>query len=162
MSFFVVNLVVLALSVKVNDFQEYFCKYPLENPIPVAVLRLIANAVMADLFPLGLSITTLVILVALYVQSLFASHLIHHPDVNFSRFIVDFAIVENYSGRPQFTIPLFAILSVFWLGERSYDEFMYPANSCVSLAYCHSVQRILYFSLALRPPRVQLHPGRVL
>ncbi|KAJ8503012.1 hypothetical protein ONZ45_g11234 [Pleurotus djamor] len=81
LSLFVVNLIVLGLAAKVNEFQEFFYA--------------------ADLFPLALSIITLTVLVAL--------------------FILDFAIVNSYSGRPQFLIPLFAGLSVFWLAFNAFS-----------------------------------------
>jgi uncharacterized membrane protein len=70
-----VNIIVLALSARVNEFQEFFYA--------------------ADLFPLGLSIASLVILTVMLA--------------------LDFTSKNSYSGRAQFEIGVFAVLSVFWL-----------------------------------------------
>lgn len=76
-----VNIIVLALAARVNLFQEFFYA--------------------ADLFPLGLSIASLVILTAMIV--------------------LDFASKNSYTGRAQFEIGVFAVLSMFWLGFNAFS-----------------------------------------
>jgi hypothetical protein len=76
-----VNIIVLALAARVNMFQEFFFA--------------------ADLFPLGLSITCLVILTAMLALDLFSKN--------------------SYTGRAQFEIGVFGILSVCWLAFNAFS-----------------------------------------
>ncbi|KIK57453.1 hypothetical protein GYMLUDRAFT_46340 [Collybiopsis luxurians FD-317 M1] len=81
LALYFVNIIVLALSARVNQFQEFFFA--------------------ADLFPLGLSITCLVILTTMLV--------------------LDLSTSNSYTGRPQFEIGLFSVLSVFWLAFNAFS-----------------------------------------
>jgi len=76
-----VNIIVLALAARVNLFQEFFF--------------------IADLFPLGLSIVTFVLLTMMLV--------------------LDFGLQNAYTGRPQFEIGLFGLLSIFWLAFNAFS-----------------------------------------
>jgi len=76
-----VNIIVLAFATRVNRFQEFFF--------------------MADLFPFGLSIVTLILLVV--------------------SITVDLAIKNSYTGRAQFEVGLFGVLSIFWLAFNSFS-----------------------------------------
>ncbi|GLB41086.1 hypothetical protein LshimejAT787_0903010 [Lyophyllum shimeji] len=76
-----VNILVLAFSTRVNRFQEFFF--------------------MADLFPFGLSIATLVLLTTAVA--------------------LDFAIENSYTARAQFEIGHFGLLSVFWLAFNAFS-----------------------------------------
>jgi len=76
-----VNIIVLALAARINSFQQFFFA--------------------ADLFPLGLSITTLVILTVML--------------------FLDFATENSYTGRPQFEVGVFGVLSVFWLAFNAFS-----------------------------------------
>ncbi|KAH8109496.1 hypothetical protein DFH11DRAFT_938569 [Phellopilus nigrolimitatus] len=78
---YVVNIVVLALSARVNQFQDFFY--------------------MADIFPLGLSITTLVLLTI--------------------TLLLDFILHNSFTARPPFEIGLLAILSIFWLAFNAFS-----------------------------------------
>jgi len=78
---YIVNIVVLALAVQVNSFQEFFF--------------------VADLFPFGLSIATLVLLTFLLA--------------------LDLRFPTSYTGRPQFEIGFFATLTVFWLASNVFS-----------------------------------------
>jgi hypothetical protein len=81
LTLYLVNIIVLALAARVNLFQEFFYA--------------------ADRFPLGLSITTLIILTAMIA--------------------LDFASKNSYTGRPQFEFGVFAVLSLFWLGFNAFS-----------------------------------------
>ncbi|EDQ99837.1 uncharacterized protein LACBIDRAFT_334678 [Laccaria bicolor S238N-H82] len=76
-----VNIIVLALSARVNLFQGFFFH--------------------ADLFPLALSIITFVIIVFLLA--------------------LDFALNNSYTGRAQFEIGVFGVLSIFWLSFNAFS-----------------------------------------
>jgi len=78
---FLVNIFVLALSARVNNFQEFFY--------------------IADLFPLALSIVTLVLLATMLA--------------------LDFATTASYTGRPQFEIGAFGLMSIFWLAFNAFS-----------------------------------------
>ncbi|KAE9402573.1 hypothetical protein BT96DRAFT_879448 [Gymnopus androsaceus JB14] len=81
LTLYFLNIIVLALAARVNSFQEFFYA--------------------ADLFPLGLSITSLVILTVMIT--------------------LDFATSSSYTGRPQFEIGVFAVLSLFWLAFNAFS-----------------------------------------
>lgn len=78
---YVVNIIVLALSTRVNQFQGFFF--------------------MADLFPLGLSITTLVLLTF--------------------TFYLDFSQTNSFTARPPFEIAFLSLLNIFWLAFNSFS-----------------------------------------
>ncbi|KAJ3807922.1 hypothetical protein EV368DRAFT_83090 [Lentinula lateritia] len=107
-----VNIVVLALSARVNLFQEFFFA--------------------ADLFPLGLSITTMVILSVMLA--------------------LDFICKNSYTGRPQFEIGVFAVLSIFWLSFNAFSTSRWrhvpmacPTGSDDVKAWCQDVQALKAF-----------------
>ncbi|KAJ7621164.1 hypothetical protein FB45DRAFT_928552 [Roridomyces roridus] len=77
-----VNVVVLALSTRVNLYQEFFF--------------------VADRFPFILSIITLVLLGLMT--------------------LVDFVSNSSYTGRPQFEIGVFSVLSIFWLAFNAFSS----------------------------------------
>lgn len=60
-----VNIIVLALAARVNLFQEFFCE---SFELKFLVRFDIFSQDAADLFPLGLSITSLVILTVMYAS----------------------------------------------------------------------------------------------
>jgi len=76
-----VNILVLAFSTRVNRFQEFFF--------------------VADLFPFGLSIVTLILLT--------------------TTIALDFAIENSFSGRAQFEVGHFGLLAIFWLAFNSFS-----------------------------------------
>ncbi|KAJ3737275.1 hypothetical protein DFJ43DRAFT_1046930 [Lentinula guzmanii] len=107
-----VNIIVLALSARVNLFQEFFF--------------------VADLFPLGLSIATLVILTVMLA--------------------LDFACKNSYTGRPQFEIGVFAVLSIFWLSFNAFSTSRWrhvpmscPAGADAVKTWCQDVQALKAF-----------------
>ncbi|KAL0958843.1 hypothetical protein HGRIS_014161 [Hohenbuehelia grisea] len=112
---FVVNIIVLGLSARVNEFQEFFF--------------------IADLFPLGLSITTLVILSLLL--------------------ILDARLPNSFAGRPQFRIPLFAVMTIFWLAFNAFSSSRWrfiplpcsgiPSDFADQRSWCHNVQALQGF-----------------
>jgi len=107
-----VNILVLAFSTRVNRFQEFFF--------------------MADLFPFGLSIATLIILTA--------------------SIALDFAIEDSYTGRAQFEIGQFGLLSVFWLAFNSFSTSRWrmipfrcnsiPSEFSEERVWCRDVQAL--------------------
>ncbi|TDL22514.1 hypothetical protein BD410DRAFT_748188 [Rickenella mellea] len=78
---FVINIIVLALSARVNKFQEFFF--------------------MADLLPLGLSISTLILI--------------------FVSLLIDFALPDSFTSKPPFEIGLLSILAIFWLAFNAFS-----------------------------------------
>ncbi|KAJ3512761.1 hypothetical protein NLJ89_g3334 [Agrocybe chaxingu] len=81
-AFLFLDVVVLALSARVNQFQDFFY--------------------VADIFPLALSIVSLVLVVILIVM--------------------DLILYDSYTSRPQFEIGFFGVLSIFWLAPEFMDE----------------------------------------
>ncbi|KAJ7705328.1 hypothetical protein B0H17DRAFT_1037667 [Mycena rosella] len=77
-----VNIVVLALSTRVNLYQEFFF--------------------MADRFPFILSIITFALLGTMT--------------------LLDFVTNNSYTGRAQFEIGVFSILSIFWLAFNAFSS----------------------------------------
>lgn len=72
-------------------------------------------AVMADLFPLGLSITTLILLTIMYdYNPLVSTSLITYIS---SSLLLDFCVYNPVTARPPFEIGFLVVLSIFWLGE---------------------------------------------
>lgn len=102
----VLDIVVLALSASVNIFQEFFFK--------------------ADLFPLVLSILTLVVLLL--------------------QIALDLKSENAFTARPAFEIPLFGTLTVFWLASNSFSTSRYTGLPNCSIfpdneqTWCHNAQ----------------------
>lgn len=107
-----VNIIVLALSARVNLFQGFFFH--------------------ADLFPLALSIITFVIIVFLLA--------------------LDFALNNSYTGRAQFEIGVFGVLSIFWLSFNAFStsrwrQVPFHCNSIPSdfpdeITWCKNLQAL--------------------
>jgi len=76
-----INVLVLAFSTRLNRFQEFYF--------------------MADLFPFGLSIATLILLTTMIA--------------------LDFAVKNSYTGRAQFEVGYLGVLSIFWLAFNSFS-----------------------------------------
>jgi len=112
---YLANILVLALSARVNQFQDFFF--------------------MADLFPLGLSITTLVILTVLLSM--------------------DFSSVNSVTARPPFEIGLLSLLTIFWLAFNSFSTVRWshiplacsniPADFADERTWCGDVQALKAF-----------------
>jgi len=112
---YVINVVVLILASKVNQFQDFFF--------------------VADLFPLGLSITTLVILTAMLV--------------------LDFSLVNAFTGRPLFEIGLLSTLTIFWLAFNAFSTSRWshvpmacssiPADFSDEKSWCRDLQALKAF-----------------
>jgi len=110
-----ITIIVLALSTQVNRFQDFFY--------------------VADLFPLALSIVTLVLLS--------------------STTALDLAIDDAFTGRPQIEIGLLGILSILWLAFNSFSTSrwrMVPFQcSSIPLAFvdertwCNNLQALKAF-----------------
>ncbi|KAF5339595.1 hypothetical protein D9611_011438 [Ephemerocybe angulata] len=111
----VLDLVVLGLAVKVNKFNEFFY--------------------VADLFPLALSIVTLVFL--------------------FFMISIDFALDHSWTGFPQTEIGVLGILSILWLSFNAFSTSRWkdmPMN-CGSIpldfpaerTWCRDVQALKAF-----------------
>jgi len=84
-----VNIIVLAFATRVNRFQEFFF--------------------MADLFPFGLSIVTLILLVV--------------------SITVDLAIKNSYTGRAQFEVGLFGVFEYLLVGIQFLLHFSLEHDS---------------------------------
>ncbi|KAJ3573611.1 hypothetical protein NP233_g2319 [Leucocoprinus birnbaumii] len=112
---FVINIVVLGLSAQVNKFQDFFY--------------------VADLFPLGLSIATLILLVFLLGS--------------------DMALENAYTARAHMEIGIFGILSVFWLSFSAFSTSRWrqipsqcsaiPADLTDERTWCKNVQTLKGF-----------------
>ncbi|TFK65975.1 hypothetical protein BDN72DRAFT_962094 [Pluteus cervinus] len=112
---YIVNIIVLALSTQVNSFQEYFF--------------------VADLFPFGLSIATLVLLSLLL--------------------LLDLTLEKSYTGRPQFEIGFFGIIAIFWLAVNAFSTSRWhqvpmacdaiPADSLDLRTWCKNLQALQVF-----------------
>jgi len=76
-----VDLVVLGLSASVNAFQDFFF--------------------MADIFPLAMSVITLVLLVMIIV--------------------LDLSFHNSFTSRPPFLIGVFSVLSILWLAFNAFS-----------------------------------------
>ncbi|KAJ7901653.1 hypothetical protein B0H13DRAFT_2023690 [Mycena leptocephala] len=76
-----INIVVLALSAQVNQYQEWFF--------------------IADRFPFILSVITFVLLGLMI--------------------LIDFVANNSYTGRPQFEIGVFSLLTIFWLAFNAFS-----------------------------------------
>jgi len=110
-----VNIIVLALSSRVNQFQEFFF--------------------VADLFPLALSIITLVVVVIIL--------------------FLDFAVHNSFTSRPPFIIGSFSILSVFWLAFNAFSTSRWryvplscgtiPAGYAAEKTWCQDLQALKAF-----------------
>jgi len=110
-----VNIIVLALSSRVNSFQEYFY--------------------VADLFPFSLSIICLVMLGVMI--------------------LLDFALNTSFTGRPQFEIGLFGVLSILWLSFNAFSTSRWsqvpmncnviPAEFSDTRAWCRDLQALKAF-----------------
>ncbi|KAF5381639.1 hypothetical protein D9615_005493 [Tricholomella constricta] len=109
---FFVNILVLAFSTRVNHFQEFYF--------------------MADLFPFGLSIVTLILLTITIA--------------------LDFAVENSYTGRAQFEIGHFGLLSIFWLAFNSFSTSRWrmipfqcnsiPSDFSEERGWCKDVQAL--------------------
>jgi len=109
---FLVNIFVLALSARVNNYQEFFY--------------------VADLFPLALSIITLVLLTTMLA--------------------LDFATTASYTGRPQFEIGAFGVMSIFWLAFNAFSTSRWrhvpmacgsiPSDYSDAQQWCQEVQAL--------------------
>lgn len=112
---FVINLIVLALAAQVNQFQDFFF--------------------IADLFPLGLSIATFVLLVFLLTT--------------------DLSLDNAYTGRAHMEIGIFGVLSIFWLSFSAFSTSRWqqipfqcdviPAGSSDARTWCKNVQALKGF-----------------
>jgi len=93
---YAVNVIVLALAARVNQFQAFFF--------------------MADLFPLGLSIATLVFL------SL--------------TLLLDFSLVNPFTSRPPFELGFLSVLTILWLAFNAFStsRWQHVPYSCASAA----------------------------
>ncbi|KAJ3542226.1 hypothetical protein NM688_g5995 [Phlebia brevispora] len=110
-----VDVVVVALAAKVNIYQEFFF--------------------MADLFPLGLSIATLIVL--------------------FFSITTDIVFYNAFASRPAFKIGLCFVLSTFWLAFNIFSTSRWgnipmPCSSVPSdlpdeRAWCEDVQALKSF-----------------
>jgi len=110
-----VNILVLALSARVNLFQEFFF--------------------MADLFPLALSIVTLVLL-------------------TFS-ILLDIGVQNPITGRAPFEVGLFSILTVLWLAFNAFSTSRWqhvplacasiPAEYGAEIVWCKDLQALKSF-----------------
>ncbi|KAI8968761.1 hypothetical protein BD414DRAFT_282045 [Trametes punicea] len=108
----VLDVIVLALAARVNIFQEFFF--------------------MADLFPLGLAIATLIIL--------------------FFALVLDLAVKNIPTARPASEIGLFYILSIFWLAFNAFSTSRWrniplncnsiPAEYPDERTWCRDVQAL--------------------
>ncbi|KAK7438064.1 hypothetical protein VKT23_018231 [Stygiomarasmius scandens] len=97
------NLLVLVLSSKVNQFQEFFY--------------------VADLFPFALSVICLVVLTIMIG--------------------LDFATSTSYTGRPQFELGVFGILTIFWLAFNAFStlRWRHVTMSCGGIPSAFSDMR---------------------
>ncbi|KAI0674085.1 hypothetical protein C8Q78DRAFT_967516 [Trametes maxima] len=111
----ILDVIALAFAARVNIFQEFYF--------------------MADLFPLGLAITTLIIL--------------------FFTLVLDLAIQNMPTARPAVEIGLLYVLSIFWLAFNAFSTSRWrnvPMN-CGSIpeeysdtrAWCRDVQALKSF-----------------
>jgi len=114
-SLFALNLIVLILSARVNQFQGFFF--------------------IADLFPLGLSITTFVVL--------------------FLMMMLDFSLHNSLTARPPFEIGVLSVLSIFWLAFNAFSTSRWrhvplacsaiPSGFSDERAWCRDVQALKAF-----------------
>lgn len=88
--------------------------------------------VFADLFPLGLSIATLILLSFLSVHHLpaFDQFTYFSP-----RLTADLSLDNAYTGRAQTEIGIFGILSIFWLCLSPTSRILKRLNSSLILAF---------------------------
>lgn len=88
--------------------------------------------VFADLFPLGLSIATLILLSFLSVHHLpaFDQFTYFSP-----RLTADLSLDNAYTGRAQTEIGIFGILSIFWLCLSPTYRILKRLNSSLILAF---------------------------
>lgn len=109
------DIIVLALAARVNAFQEFFF--------------------MADIFPLALSIVTLIVL--------------------FFMLLLDFTFTNSFTARPPFEIGMLYVLSVFWLAFSAFSTSRWQniPMSCGSIpdeftderTWCSDVQALKSF-----------------
>lgn len=124
----VLNIFTLAFAARVNIFQEFYCEYHAlcYNPPPAkSRLRICAYAwtttndryliVYADLFPLGLAVATLTILVLTYVPCLLFGRSLNRHGTR-SSFALDLTFQNIPTARPAIEVGLLYVLSIFWLG----------------------------------------------
>lgn len=71
---------------------------------------------MADLFPLGLAIATLIILFFTYVYSLCHLLVYHISPAPTRSLVLDLTIKNMPTARPAVDVGLLYVLSIFWLG----------------------------------------------
>jgi hypothetical protein len=125
----VLDIVVLGLSVSVNIFQEFFCKsHPARfltclGPLMGANLMCLPT-VGADLFPLLLSVATLIILLLQCVAPVRCSPCNINtltrfciPLPSYHRIVFDLTSENAMTARPVFEIPLLGSFTIVWLGE---------------------------------------------
>jgi len=114
-AFLAVDIIVLALAARVNHFQEFFYA--------------------ADLFPLALSIVSLVVVVTLLA--------------------LDLALDDVYTARPQAEIAVFGVLALFWLAFNAFSTARWrgvplqcsaiPAEFPDERAWCAALQALKAF-----------------
>ncbi|CAA7270850.1 unnamed protein product [Cyclocybe aegerita] len=114
-AFLFFDVVVLALSARVNQFQDFFY--------------------VADIFPLALSIVSLVLVVILIVM--------------------DLILYDSYTSRPQFEIGFFGVLSIFWLAFNVFSTACWrqipfkcnsiPAEFMDERVWCKTLQALKSF-----------------
>jgi len=107
---FVINIIVIALAARVNKFQDFFF--------------------FADLFPLGLSIATLILLSFLLTT--------------------DLSLDNAYTGRAHMEVGIFGVLSIFWLSFNAFSTSRWtdiplhcdsiPADSPDERTWCQDIQ----------------------
>jgi len=104
-----VNVIVLALSTRVNLYQDFFF--------------------IADRFPFVLSIITFALLGTMT--------------------LLDFVTNNSYTGRPQFEVGVFAVLSIFWLAFNAFSSSRWssapfmcstiPSEYPDAIQWCHEL-----------------------
>ncbi|PPQ84686.1 hypothetical protein CVT25_014217 [Psilocybe cyanescens] len=114
-AFLLVDIIVLALSTRVNQFQDFFY--------------------VADIFPLVLSIISLILVVLL--------------------FTVDLTLINSYTGRAQSEIGVFGVLSIFWLAFNAFSTARWhqipfqcdsiPTDFVDEREWCKSLQALKSF-----------------
>ncbi|KAH9475925.1 hypothetical protein JR316_0011487 [Psilocybe cubensis] len=114
-AFLLVDIIVLALATRVNQFQDFFY--------------------VADIFPLALSIISLILVVLL--------------------FTVDLALINSYTGRAQSEIGIFGVLSIFWLAFNAFSTARWrqipfqcdsiPTDFVDEREWCKSLQALKSF-----------------
>ena len=110
----ILNVVIFALSARVNNFQDYFCQVFIFGCPSTSLNSGFTD--VADILPLALSVATSGIAVLACVPR-FSTIVVRVNLIVLVRFLLDVGLHNSPTARPSVDIAVLLVLSIFWLGQ---------------------------------------------